>query len=35
MGHAGRDIVEAEFSWTALVEQTLDLYAELLARQGR
>jgi glycosyltransferase involved in cell wall biosynthesis len=34
MGHAGRAIVEAEFSWTALVEQTLDLYAELLARQG-
>ena len=35
MGHAGREIVEAEFSWTALAEQTLDLYAELLARQSR
>jgi glycosyltransferase involved in cell wall biosynthesis len=32
MGHAGRAIVEREFSWTTLVEQTLDLYAELLAR---
>ena len=35
MGHAGRAIVEAEFSWTALVEQTLDLYSELLARSQR
>ena len=35
MGHAGRAIVEREFSWTTLVEQTLDLYAELLAREGR
>ncbi len=35
MGHAGRAIVEAEFSWTTLAEQTLDLYAELLARHGR
>lgn len=35
MGHAGRAIVEREFSWSALVEQTLDLYAELLARGDR
>ena len=35
MGHAGRAIVEAEFSWTALVEQTLDLYSELIARAQR
>ena len=32
MGHAGRTIVEQEFSWTTLVERTLDLYAELLER---
>jgi glycosyltransferase involved in cell wall biosynthesis len=35
MGHAGRAIVEAEFSWTTLVEQTLALYSELLTRNGR
>ena len=35
MGHAGRAIVEAGFSWTALADQTLSLYAELLTRQGR
>lgn len=35
MGHAGRAIVERQFSWSTLVEQTLDLYAELLARGGR
>jgi glycogen synthase len=32
MGRAGRAIVEREFSWSTLVEQTLDLYSELLAR---
>lgn len=35
MGHAGRRIVEAEFSWTSLIERTLDLYVELLARPAR
>ena len=35
MGHAGRSIVEREFSWTTLVEQTLELYAELLLRNSR
>ena len=35
LGHAGRAIVEREFSWTMLIEQTLDLYAELLERGGR
>ena len=35
MGHAGRAIVEGEFSWTTLVERTLDLYSELLGRSQR
>ena len=32
MGNAGREIVEAEFSWTSAVDKTLSLYAALLAR---
>ncbi|MBA3298220.1 MAG: glycosyltransferase family 4 protein, partial [Acidobacteria bacterium] len=32
MGAAGREIVEREFSWTAAVQATLNLYAELLDR---
>ena len=32
MGNAGREIVEAEFSWTAAADKTLSLYAELLTR---
>lgn len=35
MGHAGRSLVEREFSWSTLVERTLELYAELLARGSR
>ena len=35
MGRAGRSLVEREFSWSLLVERTLDLYAELLARGSR
>ena len=35
MGHAGRSLVEREFSWSMLVERTLELYAELLARRRR
>ena len=33
MGHAGRAIVEREFSWAAAVEQTLRLYADLLSQR--
>jgi glycosyltransferase involved in cell wall biosynthesis len=32
MGQAGRATVEREFSWTAAVEQTLRLYADLLSQ---
>ena len=30
-GDAGRKRVEAHFSWTAIAEQTLELYAEVIA----
>jgi len=33
MGHAGRAIVEREFSWTAAIDRTLRLYADLLSRR--
>jgi glycogen synthase len=31
MGHAGRQRVEAHFSWSAIADQTLDLYRSLVA----
>ena len=34
MGAAGRKRVEAHFSWTAIAEQTIALYRELIARKA-
>ena len=34
-GQAGRAIVEAEFSWTAIGRQTVELYRRLLRQTGR
>lgn len=35
MGEAGRKRVEAQFSWTAIADQTIAMYQELIARSGK
>ena len=35
MGEAGRKRVEAMFSWSAIADQTIDLYRELIDRKAR
>ena len=34
-GEAGRRRVEEKFSWTAIAEQTIELYRALIERHGR
>ena len=34
-GHAGRKRVEEHFSWTAIADQTIDLYQSLIAPRSK